>query len=464
MEYPTDSPVLNGVRFLQNHDEERRKGGTPRATLVGVLSLLFAVGGCDGILDVDVPGRVSADDLNNAALAETLVESVIGDFECAWNDYSGGASHHSDEYIPASGNITGRNWGARKITDSDGSGQGQCGGLWGIYLGLHTARFQAEDVYTKLAEFDVADVPQKVEWQGVVRAYGGYTLMALGETFCSMAINEVSFTLEETLRLAETRFGEAITLATQTGNAATLNMAFAGRARVRLDLGDFEGAIDDAAEVPLGFLLEASRGTEEFRRYNGPAVLLNGTPEDEGFSHATIPGNYHDLTVDAQGLHTQDSGTIDPRLIIETKGLLAFDQTSVHFFHDKWNERSDPLPVASYKEAQLIIAEAAARTGDLTRARVIINARHALADLPLFDVGNTATQDEMITHVIEERRVELAFEAGHRLNDMLRFRGTQFEIPFLGDPGSFHPDGFDQNGDTYGTTTCLPLPLVETGG
>ncbi len=70
----------------------------------------------------------------------------------------------------------------------------------------------------------------------------------------------------------------------------------------------------------------------------------------------------------------------------------------------------------------------------------------------------------MIAHVIDERLRELAFEAGHRLNDMLRFRGTQFEIPFLGDPGSFHPNGLDQNGDAYGTTTCLPLPVVETGG
>ncbi len=179
---------------------------------------------------------------------------------------------------------------------------------------------------------------------------------------------------------------------------------------------------------------------------------------------ATIPGNYHDLTVDAQGLHTQSSGTIDPRVIISTIGQPAGDFITEHFFHDKWSARDDPLPVGSYKEAQLIIAEAAARDGDLGTARTIINDRHTLAGLPLFDVAATATQDEMIAHVLAERRRELAFEAGHRLNDMLRFRGTPFEIPFLGEPGSFHPDGFDQNGDTYGTTTCLPLPVVETGG
>jgi hypothetical protein len=70
----------------------------------------------------------------------------------------------------------------------------------------------------------------------------------------------------------------------------------------------------------------------------------------------------------------------------------------------------------------------------------------------------------MIAHVLEERRIELAFEAGHRLNDMLRFRGTQFNIPFLGEADSFHPNGVDHTGIPYGPTTCFPLPLVETGG
>jgi hypothetical protein len=120
--------------------------------------------------------------------------------------------------------------------------------------------------------------------------------------------------------------------------------------------------------------------------------------------------------------------------------------------------------MASYKEAQLIIAEASARTGDLARAREIINERHALAGLPAFDPDGTATADEVLSHVIEERRRELFIEGGHRLNDMLRFRGTPFEIPFLGEPGSIHPDGLDQTNSPYGSTTCYPLPDVERLG
>jgi len=55
-------------------------------------------------------------------------------------------------------------------------------------------------------------------------------------------------------------------------------------------------------------------------------------------------------------------------------------------------------------------------------------------------------------------------EGGHRLNDMLRYRGTPFNIPFKGEPGSVHANGVDQTGNVYGTTTCFPLPTVERDG
>jgi hypothetical protein len=49
--------------------------------------------------------------------------------------------------------------------------------------------------------------------------------------------------------------------------------------------------------------------------------------------------------------------------------------------------------------------------------------------------------------VLEERRRQL-FSEGHRLGDMLRN-----DIPF--------PTGTNHKGQTYGPTTCLPLPDQE---
>jgi hypothetical protein len=89
---------------------------------------------------------------------------------------------------------------------------------------------------------------------------------------------------------------------------------------------------------------------------------------------------------------------------------------------------------------------------------------HTAAGIPGYDPAGTDTQDQVITQVIEERRRELFTEGGHRLNDQLRFRGTSFNIPFKGEPGSIHPNGVDATGLPYGSTTCFPLPTVERIG
>ena len=75
--------------------------------------------------------------------------------------------------------------------------------------------------------------------------------------------------------------------------------------------------------------------------------------------------------------------------------------------------------------------------------------------------AGTATQNQVIAQVIEERSRELFLEVGARYNDMLRFRSTPFRIPFRGEAGSIHPNGVDHRGLQYGPTTCIPLPLAE---
>jgi hypothetical protein len=93
----------------------------------------------------------------------------------------------------------------------------------------------------------------------------------------------------------------------------------------------------------------------------------------------------------------------------------------------------------------------------------VINARRTAAGLPQYTAPEQS-QADLMRLVIEERRRDLFVEGGHRLNDMLRFRGTDFNIPFLGEPGSIHPAGVDHVGGTYGRLTCFELPLTERLG
>jgi hypothetical protein len=79
----------------------------------------------------------------------------------------------------------------------------------------------------------------------------------------------------------------------------------------------------------------------------------------------------------------------------------------------------------------------------------LVNTRRAEVGLaPL----SASTKDEAIANIIEERRKELSFEGGHRLNDLLR-KKIAWKVgsnPFT-----------NRN---YGTTTCWPHPTRETNG
>jgi hypothetical protein len=422
---------------------------------LAALPVILTVSACavDDLLEVDVPGRVPEEALNDPALAQTLVNSVIADLECAWTNYTGGAAVHSDEFLAASGNLLNKQWASRQITASNANfATGGCGG-YGSFTPLHTARFQAEDVFERLATFDDAAVPNRTRLQATARAYGAYALLALGEGYCEMTIDGGPLMQpDEVLALAELRFTEALDLATQANVPDILNMALVGRARTRLDLEDFAGASADAALVPDGFLKDATRDGSSNRRWNIHHELVNS---QTGLKHASVADNYREVTF---------KGVADPRVQVSTNGELSFDFVTIHYFHDKTAGRETPVPIASYEEAQLIIAEAAARTGDLAAARAILNELHAAAGLPPYETSDIPAQDDVIRAVIEERRRELFVEGAWRLNDMLRFRGTPFEIPFKGEPGSIHPDGVDQTGQVYGTTTCWPLPDAERFG
>jgi len=198
----------------------------------------LVLSGCslEEILSVHVPGKVLEEDLNNSSLANVLATGVIAEVECSWNQYVAGASHHSDEYVPTSGNLTMRNWGQRKIYASDaGYAQGTCGG-WGypMFTPLHTARFQSEDVSARLSSFPAEEVPDLAQLQASVATWGAFPLVAMGEGFCSMSIDGgPELTPAQVRDEGEQRFTAAISLAQATGDATLTLMGQTGRARLR---------------------------------------------------------------------------------------------------------------------------------------------------------------------------------------------------------------------------------------
>lgn len=428
------------------------------AALFAASSLVLSGCSLDEILKVHVPGKVLEEALDNASLADVLTTGVVAEVECSWNQYVAGSAHHSDEYVPTSGNLTMRNWGQRKIYASDaGYSQGTCGG-WGypMFTPLHTARFQAEDVSRRLSEFPAEDVANLPALQATAATWGAFPLVAMGEGFCSMAIDGgAEMTPAQVQAEAEQRFGNAISLAQAAGDETLTMQGQLGRARVRIAKGDFAGALADAGNIPDGFIVNVTRDAAESRRYNYYFERLNAPT---GFrAHGSVADNYQDLTIGADGMPTDGDGVPDTRVNVKTDGTQAADFATVLYYHDKYNSRSDPLPLVHWHEARMYEAEAMAMQGDVDGALGKINGLREAAGLPT--VTASVGAGEIMDLVKEERRRQLFVLGGHRLHDMLRFN-----IPFLGDPGSIHPNGLDQTGAEYGNLTCFQLPEVERKG
>jgi len=412
----------------------QRRGGRKTlrrrlSALVGV-ALIGGLSACDGLLDVELPGSVEADDLENPALATTLVNSALGQFECAYTNYIASTAVLADELINSSLWAAINHWGWRGLglqtingicPSTRGSDQ------LGAYSPLQQARYLAEDGYRLIEEFDEAAVPNREEMLGLLSSYAGYSISLLGEGYCEMALDESPLMQpQEVIAIAEERFTTAIGHARAAGNTELELMALVGRARARLNLGKLEEAAQDAEQIPEGFVWYAEYSTVHPRRENR---VYDINRRNRYLS--VQPNGYLGLEVD---------GVPDIRVSVTDPGLFGHDGITQHYYQDKYPNADSPIPIASWEEAQLIIAEARP-----AEAEAAINRLRDSQGLPPYTPSGDHLAD-----VLEERRRQLFLE-GHRLNDMLRH-----DLPF--------PTGLDHKGHDYGPITCMPLPESEKRG
>jgi len=402
------------------------RAGVTRAAIVVTLSAVTT--GCNSLLDVDLPTRVPAETLDNPALASTLVAGAVGDFECALTNYITATGLLGDELIESTGWQPVFTWDQRRIfPDHPNLSTGTCTDLgFGVFTPMQTARFQAQDAFRRVSDFADAAVSNKTTLLATAAAYAGYTLALLGEGFCEMTVDAGPLlTPQQVLQKAEEQFTAAIPLATTANNNAILNMARLGRARVRLDLGKKTDAAADAKLVPNGFVQNATRSTVNERRWN------RSYAEGQRNFYVSVDPRYRTLTVD---------GVAESRVKTVDAGRNGHDGVTRVFFQQKYLSESAPIPIATWREAQLIIAEAEGGQSAVDA----INRLRTAASLPTF---SSSDPQAIAAQVREERRRELFLE-GHRLNDMLRFT-LAFD------------SGVNPKGVQYGDTKCLPLPDAE---
>jgi hypothetical protein len=261
--------------------------------------------------------------------------------------------------------------------------------------------------------------------------YAGYALVMLGEAFCEIAVDlSARMKPPAVFTMAEDRFTKAIDAATQAGSTATataiLNAARVGRARARLGAGKKAEAAADAKLVTAGFEFKTTYSSSNARRENYVNVNMYRN------LFWSVDGRLRGLTID---------GKADPRIATVNQNRFGPDGFTPLWFAAKYPAATTGIRLASWREAQLIIAEAEGGQSAVDRINAV---RATYGILPY--AGGTAA--EIAAQLVAERQRELFLE-GQRLGDMVRLNLTW-------DTGRNHKGNFP-----LGPSGCIPLPTKE---
>jgi len=408
-------------------------------TGAGLVAMLVAALACRDIttLEQQNPSELPVSSLYVPGNAQLLVNGTTADFDCAYLRYVVGSGLLMDELANAIASTGNFDLDRRTQPTNGPYGINDCTSTQqtGVYTPLSVARATADTILAHLEVWTDSEVPDRQKLLGQAANYAGFSVLLLGEGMCSAAINlGPELTPQQLFGEAKPRFDKAIAAATAANDTATLNLAYLGRARTLLDLGDLTNAALDAANVPDGFLSNVGTDQVDVRRQN--QVWIHTV--QQGYS-----------TVDTSFRNVTFGGVADPRVRVTDTGKPGSTGAEI-WAPDKYPSIDSPVPLGRWSEAQLIIAEADVAANNLTSAVDIINVLHSRAGIPAYDgTGQTAAQVK--AQVIEERRREMFLE-GHRIGDIRRYN-----LPLIPPPGA----PYESVNGTYGAQNCFPFPDVE---
>lgn len=416
-----------------------------RAAPVALLPLL-GLAACETLLEVQAPSRVREDELlNKPANASLLVDGARAAFGCAFQAYINGGALLTDEMEDTQLGAAAWPWDRRDWTGALGNGyaEGTCTvtQAFGVYRPLLTARHGAEEAIRVISGFHDTLVANKARLLAEANLLLGFSRVLLGEGFCSAAENlGPELFPPDFFTRAEATFTEAVTYARTATDVNIERAALVGRARVRVDLARLPGqainqakygeARADAALVPSGFVYNMA--------YSSSAVYAqNNIVQRNRLSllYGVAP-TYRNLS--------------DPRVTV-TQGARGADALSTVWYADKYPALSTAIPLATWREAQLIIAEAELAAGNVSTAIGVLDALRGRSGVELPPYSGPTDAASVQAFLISERSKELFLE-GHHFWDINRF-----SLPLNPPVGTPYP----LKGGTYADLRCLPLPDIE---
>ena len=282
------------------------------------------------------------------------------------------------------------------------------------YNALARAYWVAGDGQRRIREAFADSADRRVEMAEVL-VWGGYTLHFLADNYCEATFNAgPPVTPLEVRRMAERDFTKAIEVATAARSEPWRLRAVAGRARARLFLGDYAGAVADAQLIPGNFVFNFNYSHNSSREYNSYAGFTRDRYRREAGVH---PSFFESPVYKA-----------DPRTPMKDWGPTAVGPDAIRRWveQEKYKDRDSDMLVSSWQEVRLIEAEAEIRRGNLARAVTLINQVRAAATLPAYT--GAVTEAAVTTQLRYERSAELWLQ-GQALFDLRRFNDPRLNAP-----------------------------------
>ena len=414
---------------------------------VGVLAaaLLFFVGGCDTLTDVQPNDQtVPAAQLENPSSFEARLVGAQADFFFAYDMAVAWQGLYTDELYDPGNEVE-----QRRVQPSNatiGAVDEAPEGIDGLWTPMQRAAFVTNDLQGDIKDGNFPEqVPDAENSPQLARVslFAGYTKLTLADQFCALAFggDGPELTPAETYQQAVTDFTEAI----EAGNAEPViqNAAYVGRARAHLQLGNTDQALSDAQQVPAGFSYEPTAFSTNSQREQND--IWNMLTDSQRF---TVDPRFRNMTIDG-------TDTADPRVDVfqDPADPFGIDGSTPQFQAQKYASPTSPIRIASWVEAQYIIAEI---EGGQTAVDII----NDVLDAQGIDATFSSTDaTEIRNKLIEERRRSLFLE-GQRMGDLRRYAEKYDNLP---EAGRF-PDGTGADIDPpaeYEDGTCFPLPDAE---
>lgn len=406
-----------------------------------LLSVVFGLLGCDGLLKVNNPSSLQEAQLDDPALEGLVVNGAIAEFQYAYTNYAFFSGVLADEAFLDHPNTNFREFALHGFTDFNTTNEL-------VYASLQQARQSADDAVDRVKRMAG---PRAATSLGVARAliYGAYAYVLLAEGFCEAPVNlGAGLPSRELFARAIARFDEGITVATaaMTGPdvAAAQDLVFmanVGAARASLKNGDPAKARAYAANVPETYERWAYYSANSAREYNAAQIAVR----------ATQPW---------LGMQSYFQGLADPRVPKPTAPRPSLRSMPISpplkpSSYSGWSatvpapiELSTDIRFASGLEARYIVVES---DGPNAAMSSFVNARRA--------VGGKAAVSLTGTALLTEFRVQRALDfylTGQRLGDLRRYADAGTDL--------FPTGKYPTLRDSYGTMHCFIVPLSEKSG